>query len=173
MYLLSQICFSVFKNSQVMSQTVHSTVLEEDSCHLACRSSHNDPCNIFTCVFIQIHSDCAANQPVTYRISGVGIDQPPYGIFIINQKTGEINITSIVDHEVTPFFIVSGLYVNIYMQIEIILGKIIDHTRFDFKSLNTGPSEIFLNSLPQQMRKYQQRNVSLMCQQKSQFISAP
>ena len=86
---------------------------------------------------------------MTYRISGVGIDQPPYGIFIINQKTGEINITSIVDHEVTPFFIVSGLYVNIYMQIEIILGKIIDHTRFDFKSLNTGPSEIFLNSLPQ------------------------
>lgn len=54
----------------------------------------------------KIHSDCAANQPVTYRISGVGIDQPPYGIFIINQKTGEINITSIVDREVTPFFII-------------------------------------------------------------------
>ncbi|MEJ1287619.1 desmoglein 1 beta [Cricetulus griseus] len=52
-----------------------------------------------------IHSDCAANQQVTYRISGVGIDQPPYGIFVINQKTGEINITSIVDREVTPFFI--------------------------------------------------------------------
>ena len=60
---------------------------------------------------LQIHSDCAANQQVTYRISGVGIDQPPYGIFIINQKTGEINITSIVDREVTPFFIVSGLHV--------------------------------------------------------------
>ncbi|XP_055481695.1 desmoglein-1 [Psammomys obesus] len=54
----------------------------------------------------KIHSDCAANQPVTYRISGVGIDQPPYGIFIINQKTGEINITSIVDREVTPYFII-------------------------------------------------------------------
>ncbi|XP_053427805.1 desmoglein-1 [Nycticebus coucang] len=54
----------------------------------------------------KIHSDCAANQEVTYRISGVGIDQPPYGIFIINQKTGEINITSIVDREVTPFFII-------------------------------------------------------------------
>ncbi|XP_004412987.1 PREDICTED: desmoglein-1 [Odobenus rosmarus divergens] len=54
----------------------------------------------------KIHSDCAANQQVTYRISGVGIDQPPYGIFIINQKTGEINITSIVDREVTPFFII-------------------------------------------------------------------
>uniref|UniRef100_A0A2K6FCT0 Desmoglein 1 n=1 Tax=Propithecus coquereli TaxID=379532 RepID=A0A2K6FCT0_PROCO len=54
----------------------------------------------------KIHSDCAANQQVTYRISGVGIDQPPYGIFIINQKTGEINITSIVDREVTPYFII-------------------------------------------------------------------
>ncbi|XP_004683866.1 PREDICTED: desmoglein-1 [Condylura cristata] len=54
----------------------------------------------------KIHSDCAANQQVTYRISGVGIDQPPYGIFIVNQKTGEINITSIVDREVTPYFII-------------------------------------------------------------------
>ncbi|EHB15922.1 Desmoglein-1 [Heterocephalus glaber] len=54
----------------------------------------------------KIHSDCAANQQVTYRISGVGIDQPPYGIFVINQKTGEINITSIVDREVTPYFII-------------------------------------------------------------------
>nr|XP_023399919.1 desmoglein-1 [Loxodonta africana] len=54
----------------------------------------------------KIHSDCAANQQVTYRITGVGIDQPPYGIFVINQKTGEINITSIVDREVTPFFII-------------------------------------------------------------------
>ncbi|XP_069324246.1 desmoglein-1 [Eulemur rufifrons] len=54
----------------------------------------------------KIHSDCAANQQVTYRISGVGIDRPPYGIFVINQKTGEINITSIVDREVTPYFII-------------------------------------------------------------------
>ncbi|XP_025786940.1 desmoglein-1 [Puma concolor] len=61
----------------------------------------------------KIHSDCAANQQVTYRISGVGIDQPPYGIFIINQKTGEINITSIVDREVTPFFIVNTLVMRL------------------------------------------------------------
>ncbi|XP_075389357.1 desmoglein-1 [Tenrec ecaudatus] len=54
----------------------------------------------------KIHSDCAANQKVTYRISGVGIDQPPYGVFIVNEKTGEINITAVVDREVTPFFII-------------------------------------------------------------------
>ncbi|XP_028380335.1 desmoglein-1-like [Phyllostomus discolor] len=60
----------------------------------------------------KIHSDCAANQQVTYHISGVGIDQPPYGVFVINQKTGEINITSIVDREVTPFFIIYCRAVN-------------------------------------------------------------
>ncbi|XP_043849644.1 desmoglein-1 [Dromiciops gliroides] len=54
----------------------------------------------------KIHSDCAKDQQVTYRISGVGIDQPPFGIFVVNQKTGEINITAIVDREVTPFFII-------------------------------------------------------------------
>uniref|UniRef100_A0A4X2K2M6 Cadherin domain-containing protein n=1 Tax=Vombatus ursinus TaxID=29139 RepID=A0A4X2K2M6_VOMUR len=53
-----------------------------------------------------IHSDCAKDQQVTYRISGVGIDQPPYGVFVINPKTGEINITAIVDREVNPHFII-------------------------------------------------------------------
>ncbi|KFO37227.1 Desmoglein-1-alpha [Fukomys damarensis] len=64
----------------------------------------------------KIHSDCAANQQVTYRISGVGIDQPPYGIFVINQKTGEINITSIVDREVTPYFIIVCRALNLQGQ---------------------------------------------------------
>ncbi|XP_070277331.1 desmoglein-1 [Myotis yumanensis] len=64
----------------------------------------------------KIHSDCAANQQVTYRISGVGIDQPPFGIFVINQKTGEINITSIVDREVTPFFIIYCRALNLQGQ---------------------------------------------------------
>ncbi|XP_001515334.3 desmoglein-1 [Ornithorhynchus anatinus] len=52
----------------------------------------------------KINSDCSANEQITYRISGVGIDQPPYGVFIVNPKTGDINITSIVDRELTPFF---------------------------------------------------------------------
>uniref|UniRef100_A0A8C0IV19 Cadherin domain-containing protein n=1 Tax=Chelonoidis abingdonii TaxID=106734 RepID=A0A8C0IV19_CHEAB len=53
----------------------------------------------------KIRSDCEENQPVIYSISGIGIDQPPYGIFVVNSRTGEINITSIVDREVTPEFI--------------------------------------------------------------------
>ncbi|KAG8516769.1 Desmoglein-3, partial [Galemys pyrenaicus] len=51
-----------------------------------------------------ISSDIQANQKITYQISGMGIDQPPYGKFVINKDTGEINITSIVDREETPSF---------------------------------------------------------------------
>ncbi|KFP16468.1 Desmoglein-1-alpha, partial [Egretta garzetta] len=54
----------------------------------------------------KIRSDCEETHPVTYSISGVGIDRVPYGIFVINSRTGEINITSIVDREVTPVFVI-------------------------------------------------------------------
>ncbi|NWU80280.1 DSG1A protein, partial [Onychorhynchus coronatus] len=54
----------------------------------------------------RIRSDCEENSPVTYSISGVGIDRAPYGIFVVNPRTGEINITSIVDREVTPVFVI-------------------------------------------------------------------
>ncbi|NXI42576.1 DSG1A protein, partial [Galbula dea] len=54
----------------------------------------------------RIRSDCEENNPVTYSISGVGIDQAPFGIFVVNPRTGEINITSIVDRELTPVFVI-------------------------------------------------------------------
>ncbi|XP_008580284.1 PREDICTED: desmoglein-4 [Galeopterus variegatus] len=54
----------------------------------------------------RIRSDCEVNQKITYRISGVGIDRPPYGVFTINPRTGEINITSVVDREITPLFLI-------------------------------------------------------------------
>ncbi|NXK97173.1 DSG1A protein, partial [Formicarius rufipectus] len=54
----------------------------------------------------RIRSDCEENNPIIYSISGVGIDRPPHGIFVVNPRTGEINITSIVDREVTPVFVI-------------------------------------------------------------------
>ncbi|XP_008071582.1 desmoglein-4 [Carlito syrichta] len=54
----------------------------------------------------KIRSDCESNQKITYRISGVGIDRPPFGVFTINPRTGEINITSVVDREITPLFLI-------------------------------------------------------------------
>ncbi|KAB1258454.1 Desmoglein-3 [Camelus dromedarius] len=53
---------------------------------------------------IEITSDFQATQKITYRISGIGIDQPPFGIFVVDRNTGEINITAIVDREETPSF---------------------------------------------------------------------
>uniref|UniRef100_A0A4W2BT94 Desmoglein 2 n=1 Tax=Bos indicus x Bos taurus TaxID=30522 RepID=A0A4W2BT94_BOBOX len=52
----------------------------------------------------KITSDFEATQKITYHISGIGIDQPPFGIFVVDRNTGEINITAIVDREVTPSF---------------------------------------------------------------------
>uniref|UniRef100_A0A8C3X9L0 Desmoglein 4 n=1 Tax=Catagonus wagneri TaxID=51154 RepID=A0A8C3X9L0_9CETA len=54
----------------------------------------------------KIRSDCEVSQKITYRISGAGIDRPPYGVFTINSRTGEINITSVVDREITPLFLI-------------------------------------------------------------------
>uniref|UniRef100_A0A8C6RS29 Desmoglein 3 n=1 Tax=Nannospalax galili TaxID=1026970 RepID=A0A8C6RS29_NANGA len=60
----------------------------------------------------KITSDFQATQKVTYRISGVGIDQPPFGIFVVDQNTGDINITAIVDREKTPSFLITCRAVN-------------------------------------------------------------
>ncbi|XP_065256115.1 desmoglein-2-like [Emys orbicularis] len=52
-----------------------------------------------------------ADEPgvvITYTISGQGVTEPPYGLFVINGKTGELNITRRVDREKTPMFWVRG-----------------------------------------------------------------
>ncbi|XP_061453800.1 desmoglein-2 [Rhineura floridana] len=45
---------------------------------------------------------------ITYTISGPGVTEPPYHLFVINGKTGELNITRVVDREKTPMFHVKG-----------------------------------------------------------------
>uniref|UniRef100_A0A8D0L7P6 Desmoglein 1 n=1 Tax=Sphenodon punctatus TaxID=8508 RepID=A0A8D0L7P6_SPHPU len=54
----------------------------------------------------KVRSDCEETQPIVYRITGQGIDESPIGVFIINSRTGEINITKIVDRELTPVFVI-------------------------------------------------------------------
>ncbi|XP_063155291.1 desmoglein-1-like [Candoia aspera] len=61
----------------------------------------------------RIRSDCEETQQIIYKISGVGIDQHPVGVFVINQKTGEINITKIVDREETPMFVIHCHAINV------------------------------------------------------------
>ncbi|XP_060631198.2 desmoglein-2-like [Anolis sagrei] len=58
----------------------------------------------------KIHTD-RSNEPgviVTYAISGQGATEPPYGLFVINETTGELNITGIVDREETPILHLKG-----------------------------------------------------------------
>ncbi|NXG28674.1 DSG2 protein, partial [Dromaius novaehollandiae] len=57
----------------------------------------------------KIHSDLEETGiVVTYTISGQGVTEPPYGLFVINGKTGDLNITGRVDREKTPMLLVRG-----------------------------------------------------------------
>uniref|UniRef100_K9J3J6 Putative cadherin egf lag seven-pass g-type receptor n=1 Tax=Desmodus rotundus TaxID=9430 RepID=K9J3J6_DESRO len=58
----------------------------------------------------KIHSDIAEEKgiKITYRYTGKGITEPPFGIFAFNKDTGELNVTSILDREETPFFLLTG-----------------------------------------------------------------
>ncbi|XP_010152259.1 PREDICTED: desmoglein-2 [Eurypyga helias] len=57
----------------------------------------------------RIHSDLEdTGIVVTYTISGQGVTEPPYGLFVINGKTGDLNITGRVDREKTPMLFLRG-----------------------------------------------------------------
>ncbi|XP_054439472.1 desmoglein-2 [Pteronotus mesoamericanus] len=58
----------------------------------------------------KIHSDIAEEKgiKITYKYTGKGITEPPFGIFAFNKDTGELNVTSILDREETPFFLLTG-----------------------------------------------------------------
>uniref|UniRef100_A0A8D2CXY2 Desmoglein 2 n=1 Tax=Sciurus vulgaris TaxID=55149 RepID=A0A8D2CXY2_SCIVU len=58
----------------------------------------------------KIHSDIAEERglKITYRYTGKGITEPPFGVFVFNENTGELNVTSILDREETPYFLLMG-----------------------------------------------------------------
>nr|AAH44848.1 Dsg2 protein [Mus musculus] len=58
----------------------------------------------------KIHSDLAEEKgiKITYKYTGKGITEPPFGIFVFDRNTGELNITSILDREETPYFLLTG-----------------------------------------------------------------
>ncbi|XP_060029654.1 desmoglein-4 isoform X2 [Erinaceus europaeus] len=91
------------KNDTTKWQTVRRQKREWIKFAAACREGED---NSKRNPIARIRSDCEVNQKITYRISGVGIDRPPYGVFTINPRTGEINITSVVDREITPLFLI-------------------------------------------------------------------
>uniref|UniRef100_A0A8C3TM60 Desmoglein 2 n=1 Tax=Catharus ustulatus TaxID=91951 RepID=A0A8C3TM60_CATUS len=57
----------------------------------------------------RIHSDLEETGiEVIYTISGQGVTEAPFGLFVINGKTGDLNITGRVDREKTPILLVRG-----------------------------------------------------------------
>ncbi|XP_043852848.1 desmoglein-2 [Dromiciops gliroides] len=58
----------------------------------------------------KIHSDVSqeSHMKITYRYTGQGITEPPFGIFVFDQNTGELNVTKILDREEVPMFILTG-----------------------------------------------------------------
>jgi hypothetical protein len=63
----------------------------------------------------KIHSDIAEERgiKITYKYTGKGITEPPFGIFVFNKDTGELNITSILDREETPYFLLTGYALDV------------------------------------------------------------
>ncbi|KAM9308358.1 desmoglein-2 [Gastrophryne carolinensis] len=45
---------------------------------------------------------------IRYSIVGRGVTEPPLGIFVINERTGDLNVTGIVDREEIPMFFLKG-----------------------------------------------------------------
>nr|XP_048298631.1 desmoglein-2 [Myodes glareolus] len=58
----------------------------------------------------KIHSDLAEEKgiKITYKYTGKGITEPPFGIFVFDKNTGNLNVTSILDREETPYFLLTG-----------------------------------------------------------------
>ncbi|XP_078073111.1 desmoglein-2-like [Mustelus asterias] len=60
-----------------------------------------------------IKSDKEENEKVFYSISGPGADSAPIRLFVIDHKTGELNITGEVDRERNPYFNLIGKATNV------------------------------------------------------------
>ncbi|XP_044538802.1 desmoglein-2 [Gracilinanus agilis] len=58
----------------------------------------------------RIHSDIAHEQnlKVTYRYTGQGITEAPFGVFVFDRITGELNVTKILDREEVPMYNLTG-----------------------------------------------------------------
>ncbi|XP_073535304.1 desmoglein-2-like isoform X2 [Phyllobates terribilis] len=48
------------------------------------------------------------SRRIRYSITGPGVTEPPLGMFIINENTGEVNVTGIVDREQISLFFLKG-----------------------------------------------------------------
>ncbi|XP_053569110.1 desmoglein-4 [Bombina bombina] len=53
----------------------------------------------------KVRSDIEIKQRITYTVSGPGVDRAPFGVFLINPRTGDLNVTAArIDREQIPMF---------------------------------------------------------------------
>ncbi|XP_030069656.1 desmoglein-2 isoform X2 [Microcaecilia unicolor] len=57
---------------------------------------------------IQSDAELDKSKQITYRITGDGVTDPPYGLFVINKTSGALNITRRVDRETKAIYFLTG-----------------------------------------------------------------
>lgn len=73
----------------------------------------------------QIRSDKENFTKVFYYLSGIGVDQPPVGVFEVDRNTGFIKINSILDREEIPFYNVKASLYTLFEITEMLTKSII------------------------------------------------
>lgn len=58
-------------------------------------------------LYFQIRSDKSGNTKLSYYLKGAGADQEPYNLFVVDEKTGFVKVTGILDREKIPGYNVS------------------------------------------------------------------
>ncbi|XP_075209441.1 desmoglein-3-like [Anomaloglossus baeobatrachus] len=98
----------------------------------------------------KVHSDIETKKGIIrYRVSGQGVDLPPYGLFVIDPRTGHLNVTGvIVDREqISMLYLtvhavsVSGEEVEKPLQLRVRVLDINDNPPIFHQSVFTGSVE--------------------------------
>uniref|UniRef100_A0AAQ4PVU7 Cadherin domain-containing protein n=1 Tax=Gasterosteus aculeatus aculeatus TaxID=481459 RepID=A0AAQ4PVU7_GASAC len=57
----------------------------------------------------KIRSDAESSMDIEYALEGIGANERPYGLFIVDPKTGFIRVTKVLDREVIDTYNLSGV----------------------------------------------------------------
>lgn len=61
------------------------------------------------CFVFQIRSDFEANETIRYSLEGIGANQKPFDLFVVNPENGFIRLTQKLDREKIDTYNVSDL----------------------------------------------------------------
>ncbi|KAJ8336813.1 hypothetical protein SKAU_G00380330 [Synaphobranchus kaupii] len=60
-------------------------------------------------IIAKIRSDEEVRTSIRYSLTGQGADQDPFGLFIVDSRTGEVRVTDILDREKRAFYNLQGV----------------------------------------------------------------